>query len=269
MGVFNDIKSRLGFSGEAQDARYDDEYYDQEEYNENYDNVDYDQGYESYADYGSSRGAGYRGSQSEIQNPRLVSMDDVRAHTQIPESLQRDPLPPRQATTPGQTLAGRPFQSDNYRKVERASDYMRSTDTSDVAPMHGSSRHLNYDAQSSSASSNLSSVGAVSARASYDPYEAYSGAGLSSHNPSRSLTVLKPISYAEVERIAKILKAGDVVILALTHTQDQLAKRILDFSFGVSSALDASVECIADKVFVINRGRALSEEELSDLRRGI
>ena len=45
--------------------------------------------------------------------------------------------------------------------------------------------------------------------------------------------------------MAKILKAGDVVVLALRNTPDQLAKRILDFSFGVSSALDARVEAVA------------------------
>ena len=78
--------------------------------------------------------------------------------------------------------------------------------------------------------------------------------------------MLKPSSYGEVERVAKIVKAGDVVVLSLRNTPDHLAKRILDFSFGVSSALDASVECIADKVFVILRGNALSADELTALR---
>lgn len=78
--------------------------------------------------------------------------------------------------------------------------------------------------------------------------------------------MLKPASYAEVERIAKALKAGDVVVLALRNTPDNLSKRILDFSFGVSSALDASVDCVADKVFVISRGAALTDAERMSLR---
>ena len=45
-----------------------------------------------------------------------------------------------------------------------------------------------------------------------------------------------------------------------------LSKRILDFSFGVSSALDAKVDCIADKVFVITRGKELTDEERTKLR---
>ena len=86
------------------------------------------------------------------------------------------------------------------------------------------------------------------------------------HSPTRALTVLKPASYGEVERIAKALKAGDAVVLALRNTPDNLSKRILDFSFGVSSALDASVDCVADKVFVISRGAPLTDAERMSLR---
>ena len=53
-------------------------------------------------------------------------------------------------------------------------------------------------------------------------------------------------------------------------TPDALAKRILDFSFGVSSALDARVEAVADKVFAITRGAALTEaERLALLNQGV
>ena len=31
--------------------------------------------------------------------PKLVSIDDVRAHTQLPDSLTRDPLPPRRVSS--------------------------------------------------------------------------------------------------------------------------------------------------------------------------
>ena len=75
-----------------------------------------------------------------------------------------------------------------------------------------------------------------------------------------------PNAYGDVERVAKILKAGDVVILSLRETPDQLSKRVLDFSFGVASALDARVECIADKVFSITRGTALTDAERTALR---
>ena len=101
---------------------------------------------------------------------------------------------------------------------------------------------------------------------SFDPYEAYAGSGAPAHSPSRSISVLKPANYGEVERVAKILKAGDAVVLSLRNTPDPLSKRILDFAFGVSSALDASVECISDKVFAITRVTALTEAERLALR---
>jgi FtsZ-interacting cell division protein YlmF len=273
MGVLDDIKNKLGFAGDQRDDQYDDGYYDEAGYDDDFgDGGGYGQDYDdSYGDYGSSsRRSGYSSTHNEGSGPRLVSIDDVRARTQIPESLNRDPLPARQPSSVqsayAPTSAPRSFQSGTFRKVERASDYMRSTDTSDIAPQH--TRSSGYDAALDSTSSFTSSSASVSGppARSYDPYDAYSGAGVTSHNPSRSLTVLKPISYAEVEKIAKSLKAGDVVVLGLVNTQDHLAKRILDFAFGVSSALDASVECIADKVFVVNRGRALSEEEMREVR---
>ncbi|MEG2850944.1 MAG: cell division protein SepF, partial [Raoultibacter sp.] len=74
------------------------------------------------------------------------------------------------------------------------------------------------------------------------------------------------VSYDEVQDVAKTLKAGDVVVLQLHNTPSQLSKRILDFAFGVSSALEASVDCVADKVFVITRGKEISPDERTKLR---
>ena len=64
-----------------------------------------------------------------------------------------------------------------------------------------------------------------------------------------------------MERIARAVKSGDVVVLAMRYTPEDLSKRVLDFSFGVASALDANVECPGDKVFAIARGNALTPEE--------
>ncbi|WP_255467349.1 cell division protein SepF [Raoultibacter phocaeensis] len=279
--MFDGIKSKLGF-GDA-NAAADDGYYDEyaDEYGEGYEEEygEYGESYDdeyAYSDRGSrsSRSGGYSSS-----SPNLVSIDDVRANTQIPDSLKRDPLPPRHASSASTSYAagsssyspGSGYRSSfGSRQVERAADYLRSTETSDLpnGAQHAAearSEGLNSLFTSTSASTSTAS-GSAGSSSSYDPYEAYAGTGTATHNPTRSLTVLKPASYGEVERVAKIVKAGDVVVLSLRNTPDHLAKRILDFSFGVSSALDASVECIADKVFVILRGSALTADELSGLR---
>ena len=41
---------------------------------------------------------------------------------------------------------------------------------------------------------------------------------------------------------------------------------MLDFSFGVASALNGSVDKAADKVFIISRDAGLSDEESAYLR---
>ena len=279
-GMFDGIKSKLGL-GSSTEA-YDEEYYDDygEEYADDY-SGDFDEaGYadEGYGakDRGSSRSASRTGAHAG--SPRLVSIDDVRANTQIPDSLKRDPLPPRRegsASTGSSYTAGASSygSSTGYRssfsssrQVERAADYLRSTDTSDLPSDTQRSEGLNSLFSSTAPASATASIATASTTSSYDPYETYSGSGAATHNPTRALSVLKPASYGEVERVAKIVKAGDVVVLSLRNTPDHLAKRILDFSFGVSSALDASVECVADKVFVILRGTSLSDEELIALR---
>ena len=140
------------------------------------------------------------------------------------------------------------------------------TSTSDDAPSVSGPSGSGVAVQTATTASGATVATATATTAAFDPFDAYAGAGAVKHNPYRSVTVLKPASYAEVERIAKALKAGDVVVLALRNTPDNLSKRILDFSFGVSSALDASVDCVADKVFVISRGAALTDAERMSLR---
>ena len=282
-GMLSGIKSKLGL-GDSNNGAYDDEYYDDygDEYGEGYeeDYGEYGEGYSDdygYEERGSSRAA--RTGAHSASSPRVVSIDDVRANTQVPESLKRDPLPPRHATSATTASTSYSAGSSSYsagsgyrssygssRQVERAADYLRSTETSDLPSGTQRSEGLNSLFTSTAAAADASSSTQASPSSSYDPYEAYAGSGASSHNPTRSLSVLKPSSSGEVERVAKIVKAGDVVVLSLRNTPDHLAKRILDFSFGVSSAFDASVECIADKVFVILRGNALSADELTALR---
>ena len=221
----------------------------------------------------------------------------MRAHTQLPDSLTRDPLPPRRvqlrlrfgisgrnrtmvdsslppSLTPEGTAAAAAAASAPRRDRSEGLNSLFEPSGSDA----GASRFDASDARSPRGASAASpapspsqgatapTASASSSRSGFDPYEAYAGTGATSFSSSRSCTVFKPASYGEVERIAKILKAGDVVVLALRNTPDSLAKRILDFSFGVSSALEANVECVADKVFAITRGGALTDAERVALR---
>ena len=284
-GMLDGIKSKLGFAeaDRGQDEYYDDyadDYgtYDDEygEYGPDYDDAAPASRYDPYAPVTTRPARGGRSSRagaSDSEFPKLVSIDDVRAHTQVPDSLNRDPLPPRRVSSASATAGGyrgertvvnatAPAPSSPAHTAaqrERSEGLNSLFEPSTSAASVGAGAHA---ATTSSAASATSSA----VTGAFDPYEAYAGSGSAAHGPSRSLTVIKPAAYGEVERVAKVLKAGDAVVLALRNTPDSLAKRILDFSFGVSSALDARVECVADKVFAITRGDALTEAERSALR---
>ena len=306
-GMFDGIKSKLGFADSAGNAAGSDDAYladygdDFGDYDDEF--GDYGPGYEDdapasrYDPYapvttrparGGSRSAR---SSSDADFPKLVSIDDVRAHTQVPDSLRRDPLPARRVTTPSASTSSyrgertvvdatmpapsSPAHTAARRERSESLNALFEPSSTEVEPAKASSGAApagsGFVAASSSAAVSVATATAqapasAAATGSFDPYEAYAGSGAPAHNPSRAISVLKPASYGEVERVAKILKAGDVVVLALRNTPDQLAKRILDFSFGVSSALDARVEAVADKVFAITRGASLTEAERLALR---
>lgn len=259
--MLSEIKSKLGFSDGAQRGSRDDYDYDDYDDYDGYEDDSYRDPYKGDYAYDNSspvtlRGSSTTSSRREASRPRLVSFEDVRAATQIPDSLSHDPLAARHVVTTSDQRPG-----PTAREVAVAAAKMGS-------PSSVRSSASAYKQVAASVTASAQSSSAASSSQGFDPYRAYQQGGASSpvFSPERGLTVLKPTAYEEVEQIAKSLKAGDAVILQLHNTSSALSKRILDFSFGVSSALDASVDCIADKVFVITRGKELTDEERTKLR---
>ena len=259
--MFGDIKSKLGFGRKDDYEEYYDDYeeYDEEDYGE----YGYDESYERsssssrYDPYSSvtTREVGGR-SVGRSSMPRLVSIDDVRARTQVPSLSDRDggvsgrrtsgsnsfrtmvdsSLPP-QMTPEGTAAASAAATAAHTARSEGLNSLFEPTTSSqDERPSAGSSR------------------------------PAFGAAAAARTTPSRTLKVIKPVAYNDAEAIATALKLGDAVVLCLTGTPDALAKRILDFSFGVASALDANVESVGNKVFALTRINELSEGERSYLR---
>ena len=108
-----------------------------------------------------------------------------------------------------------------------------------------------------SPSSSLGSFGTHPARSSAgsDPYSQFDSDVKQIHrDPAAHLSVVCPSAYADVEKVANAAKAGKSVVLDLKSTKPDLAKRILDFSFGVASALNGTVDKVADRVFVFAQG---------------
>ncbi|MDR2036174.1 MAG: cell division protein SepF, partial [Coriobacteriales bacterium] len=60
------------------------------------------------------------------------------------------------------------------------------------------------------------------------------------------------------------------VVLVLTKTRPELAKRILDFSFGAAAVAKANVDSIADRVYALTCSGPLTDAETDQLQsRGI
>jgi cell division inhibitor SepF len=63
--------------------------------------------------------------------------------------------------------------------------------------------------------------------------------------------LVAPRSFNDVQDVADQFKESIPVILNLQGTDHDLAKRLIDFSSGLTYALDGSMQRIADKVFLL------------------
>jgi cell division inhibitor SepF len=98
---------------------------------------------------------------------------------------------------------------------------------------------------------------------------------------SRPTTVLRPVerrngdvrvhlvipkSFNDAQQVADKFKQGIPVVLNLQSTDNDLAKRLIDFASGLTYALDGGMQRIAHKVFMLTpRNVQISAEEKAEL----
>lgn len=71
-----------------------------------------------------------------------------------------------------------------------------------------------------------------------------------------------PRSFNDAQQIADRFKEGVPVILNLQSSDQELAKRLIDFGSGLTYALDGGMQRVADKVFLLTpRNVEVSAEE--------
>ena len=248
--MFGDIKSKLGF-GRKND--YEEFYEDYEEFEEgdDYGEYGYDESYErtsgsAYDPYDSvtTREPGER-SRSRSSMPRLVSIDAVRARTAVP-TLPDDDAP---ATRRGASSSFRTM-GDSSLPPQMTPEGTAAASAAASAVHHARSEGLNSLFESTTPPADTRSTSSRGSSASSSRF-----------TPSRTLKVVAPGAYNDAEAVSTALKLGNAVVLNLAATPDALAKRILDFSFGVASALDANVECVGNKAFALTRIDERTEAE--------
>ena len=78
--------------------------------------------------------------------------------------------------------------------------------------------------------------------------------------------VLKPVSYDDVQMVVRRVRTNQPVVLVFKNTNIEIAKRILDFSFGLTCGVGGQVDELGDRVFaVMPQGVTLSQSDLDKL----
>ena len=89
--------------------------------------------------------------------------------------------------------------------------------------------------------------------------------------PQVQMHIVEPRSFAEAQGIADKLKMGTPVIVNMTVSDPDLAKRLIDFSSGLTYGLDGGMQKVSDRVFMLTPANvAVSDAQRRDLRdRGL
>jgi cell division inhibitor SepF len=84
--------------------------------------------------------------------------------------------------------------------------------------------------------------------------------------PSVRVHLVLPRSFNDAQQIADKFKAGIPVILNLQGCDAELSKRLIDFTSGLTYAMDGGMQRVADKVFLLTpRNVEVSAEERAKL----
>lgn len=85
--------------------------------------------------------------------------------------------------------------------------------------------------------------------------------------PQLPAYVLRPESYDDVETVVRRVRTKQPVALVFVGVRTEVAKRVLDFSYGFACGLGASVREVGDRVFmVLPQGCEIKDSDLSKLR---
>jgi cell division inhibitor SepF len=85
-------------------------------------------------------------------------------------------------------------------------------------------------------------------------------------SPSVRVHLVVPRSFNDAQQIADKFKEGIPVILNLQGSDQELSKRLIDFTSGLTYALNGGMQRVADKVFLLTpRNVEVSAEERARL----
>lgn len=240
MSFFDDIKSRFGAGRGSASEPYGDDQYD------DYYGEDGDAGYENYpAGYGQPAQDTYRGYEPSdsgngmLGQTRRGEAESVAVYTRS-----------------GQLVG----EADRH-----ASSYGAPTATG----RDGAYRPGAYDTPSSyaQAQSQRAAMSSVPTPAAPTSTEARVSAVLEG-TPQLPAYVLRPESYDDVETVVRRVRTRQPVALVFAGVRTEVAKRVLDFSYGFACGSGASVREVGDRVFIVlPQGCEVKQTDLANLRK--
>lgn len=237
MGFLDNLKGKVQDKLQPRDDYYDDGYGD---YDEPYDGDEYYDGGVQQRE--EPRGTGLLG------NPSRPDADSVNVYTRSGRHLSGDDLP--STATDSYSSASTYGADGTYGSYSSDSAYRAADDdwrASAEAPR-------DFEPQRSEESG------------SYVPPMTQPGVfGATGNTPGDvGLTavprvtsgklpayVLKPTSYDDVQMVVRRVRTNQPVVLSFKNLKIEVAKRILDFSFGLACGIDGAVEELGDRVFVV------------------
>lgn len=251
MGLFDGMKDKLGFSDEAQ---WQDDSNSQYQGGEGADGVT--EFTNPYND-ASPNGGGAAYDNFSNYDDTAIESDDYPIDSTNPLSFEEYNPDSFQNVT---FNTERKLKVASYDDITNASASRRSRSYSSSSRGYSSQHSDAYGSSSRSASQTYTQA--------QDPYSQFdSDIKQISSDPASRIEIVRPSTYADVEKIASSFKAGKTVVIVLSATSAELAKRVLDFSFGVASALNGTVDKEGAKTFIISKmSRNLSDDERAYLR---
>ena len=113
----------------------------------------------------------------------------------------------------------------------------------------------------------LAQIDTAAARAATAPAEQRPTGAVVNSTPQLPAYILKPESYDDVETVVRRVRTKQPVALVFVNVRTEVAKRVLDFSYGFACGSGAGVKEVGDRVFmVLPQGCEVKESDLAKLR---
>ena len=238
MSFLDDIKSRFGGGRGAAPEPYGDDAYD------DYYGAGDDAGYDDYpAGYGQPAQDGYRGYDAGEPGNGML----------------------------GQTRRG---EAESVAVYTRSGQLVGEADrhATTYAGSTGSSRDSSYrpgafDTPSSYAQAQAQRASVAAAVPAVSSSTEARVSAVLEGTPQLPAYILRPESYDDVETVVRRVRTRQPVALVFAGVRTEVAKRVLDFSYGFACGLGASVREVGDRVFIVlPQGCEIKETDLAKLR---